>query len=761
MSATLDNVDTKIIGTPVKRIEGDRKVTGEMRYVDDLQMPGMLHARLVTSMYAHAEIRGIDTSAALAAPGVVAVYTGKDVHPSGDEPSDRNHHILARDKALYYGQPVAVVLATSEAAAMEAVELVDVDYNPLDAVIDPLASMERDAPVIRRKAGAGVWSEGAAHGDTGGGDDLDISRLPENITNATRFTRGDVEQGFAESDEIVERRYITHWVHQSYLEPHGSVAVPDPLGNLTVYTTTQGQFYTRNATAEILGMEQNQLKVIGMEIGGGFGGKAVMLEPLAGWLALRHKAPVKAIMTRTEEMSMGNPAPGSVIDIKIGGKKDGTLTALQARVVFDSGCYPGTPVTIASMMMGGYYRMPHLEITGYEVLTNKPGNGAYRAPGAPQATFAIEQAIDELAGKLGHDQVEFRLQNCSVEGDPQPHGAPWPRIGIKEILETIREHPLWKNRGSDPNKGVGIAIGGWPGGVEPCAVNIRVNTDGSMLVQLGSTDITGTNTTFAMLAAETFGMELDKVKVQAADTDSAPYAGMSGGSKVTYTVGPAVIRAAEAAKEQVLAIAASELEASPDDLEVANGRVTVKGAPDRGMGIGEIAQKSMTFGGKYEPVYGIGKSAQTDRAPGFSGQIAEVSVDPDTGVVSIDRYVCIQDVGRALNPAMVEGQMIGGTVQSIGFAMLEGIEYGEDGQLLSSTWMDYAVPKSVQVPPIETIMLEIPAPAGPFGAKGIGEPPIIPGPAAIANAVASAAGKRVTEIPLTPERVRKALSNGA
>jgi len=485
MSATLENTDTTLIGKPVKRIEGDRKVTGEMRYVDDLQMPGMLHARLVTSIYAHAEIRGIDTSAALQAPGVIGVYTGKDVHPFGDEPSDRNHHILARDKAIYYGQAVAVVLATSEAAALEAVELVEVDYNPLDAVVDPLAAMERSAPVIRKKAASSAWADGAAHGDTGGGDDLDITRLPDNITNATRFSRGNVAQGFAEADQIVERRYITHWVHQSYIEPHGSIAVPDPLGNMTIYTTTQGQFYTRNATAEILGIDQNNLKVIGMEIGGGFGGKAVMLEPLAGWMALRHKVPVKIIMSRSEEMAMGNPAPGSIIDIKLGGKADGTITALQSRVVFDSGCYPGTPLSIAAMMMGGYYQMPHLDITGYETLTNKPGNGAYRAPGAPQATFAIEQAIDELAGMLGLDPVDFRIQNCSVEGDPQPNGQPWPRIGLKEVLETIRDHPAYKSRGSDPNKGVGIAIGGWPGGVEPCAANIRINTDGSMVIQLG------------------------------------------------------------------------------------------------------------------------------------------------------------------------------------------------------------------------------------------------------------------------------------
>ncbi|HEX5166958.1 MAG TPA: xanthine dehydrogenase family protein molybdopterin-binding subunit [Thermomicrobiales bacterium] len=760
MSATVE--EGTIIGQPMKRIEGDKKVTGATRYVDDLQLPGMLHGRLVTSIYAHAEINGIDASAALAVPGVVAVYTGKDVLPAGSEPADRNHHMLARDKALYYGQPVAVVVATSESIAVEAAGLVEVDYTPLEAVVDPLRAMERDAPVVRKKATDGSeWAEGQMHATVSGGDDLDISKLPDNITNAASFSRGDVAAGFKAADQIVERRYTTNWVHQSYIEPHGSVVVPDPLGNLTIYTTTQGQFYTRNATAEILGLPQNQVKVVGMEVGGGFGGKAVMLEPLAGWIALRHKLPVKINMTRSEELSAGNPAPGSVIDIKIGGKQDGTITAIQARLVFDSGCYPGTPVTVAALMSGGYYRTDNLELVGYEVLTNKPGNGAYRAPGAPQATFAIEQAVDELAGKVGWDPVEFRLHNCSVEGDPQPNGVPWPRIGLKEILEVVRDHPAYKNRAAGPHKGVGVAIGGWPGGVEPCAANIRVNTDGSLVVQLGSTDITGTNTVMSQLAAEAFGTTPDNVTIESADTGAAPYAGMSGGSKVTYTVGPAVIRAAQAAREQVLAIAAAEMEVSPDDLELARGKVTVKGAPDKEMSIAAIAGKSMTFGGKYEPVYGIGKSAQTDRAPGFSGQIADVSIDPDTGAVTIDRYVTVQDVGKALNPAQVEGQMIGGTVQSIGFAMYEAIQYGEDGQLLSSTLMDYVIPKSFQVPPIETVIVEVPARSGPYGAKGIGEPPIIPGPAALANAIAAATGSRVLEAPFTPERVRKAVSNGA
>lgn len=751
---------TPLIGQATKRVEGADKVSGVTRYVDDLVFPGMLHGRLVTSTYAHAELVSIDTSAAAAYPGVVAVYTGRDTHPDGPEPSDRHNSMLARDKAIYYGQPVAVVVATSETAAEEAAELVRVRYNELQAAVDPVAAMERDAPVVRKKEGAEVWAEGAAHAGDVGGADLDVKRLPDNVTNAVAFQRGDVTQGFAEADAIVERTYRTNVVHQGYIEPHASIVVPDPFGRLVVYTMTQGQFYTRNTTASVLGLAQSDVKVVNMEVGGGFGSKSILLEPLAGWIALQQKLPVKILITRAEEFMLATPAPGSVIEVKIGAKRDGTITALQSKMVFDSGCYSASPFNIGALLLGGYYQTANLDITSYEVLTNKPGVGAYRAPGAPQATFAIEQAVDELAGKLGLDPIAFRLQNASEEGDPQATGQPWPRIGLKEVLETLQAHPIWQERGQHPNKGVGIAIGGWPGGLEPCTANIRVNTDGSVLLTVGHSDITGTNTTFAMLAADAFGTTLDKVKVVNADTDSAPYAGMAGGSKTTFTLGPAVIRAAESARAQVMAIAATELEASPDDLEMVDGMLKVKGT-DRQLSVANAARMSQSFGGRYEPVYGVGKSAQVDRAPGFSGQLAEVSVDPDTGKVTVERYVTVQDVGKALNPAAVEGQVIGGTVQGIGFALFESMNYAADGQLLSGSLMDYNLPKADQVPSMETIILEIPAPTGPHGAKGIGEPPIVPGPAAIANAVAAATGQRFDEMPLTTERVAKALMNGA
>ena len=751
-----------VIGTATKRVEGGDKVSGVTKYVDDLTFPGQLHGALVHSRYAHAEIVSIDTSAAENAPGVAAVYTGKDTHPDGPEPSDRHHSMLARDKAIYYGQPVAVVLATSDAAAREAAELVQVEYNVLDAVVDPLKAMEKSSTAIRPQAGTADWSEGEAHAAVGGGaDSIDLSQYSDNVTNSVRFTRGDIEAGFAEADEIVERTYKTAFVHQAYIEPHATIVVPDPFGRLTIYTMTQGQFYTRKATAGVLGLDENEIKVHNLEVGGGFGSKSVLLEPLTGWLALKEGKPIKIVYSRAEEFTAATPAPGSIIDVKIGAKADGTITAMQSKLVFDSGCYSASPYNIGAILLGSYYKTDNLHVDAFEVITNKPGVGAYRAPGAPQATFAIEQAVDELAVQSSDiDPVEFRLQNASEEGDPQVNGMAWPRIGLKTVLETIRDHPLYKNRSSDPNKGIGIAIGGWPGGIEPCAANVKLNTDGSLVLQVGHSDITGTNTTFAMLVAEMFGTDLDKVKVQNGDTDTSPYAGMAGGSKTTFTVGPAVMKAAEAAREQVLTIAATELEASADDLEMVDGVVRVKGT-DRELSVAQIATMSMGFGAKYEPVYGLGKSAHNDRAPGFSGQIAEVEVDPDTGQVKITDYVTVQDVGRALNPAAVEGQIIGGTVQAMGFGLFEAMVYGDDGQLVNESLMDYGIPKADQVPSMETIMIEIPSRSGPFGAKGVGEPPIVPGAAAIANAVTDATGKRFSEMPLTPEMVSKALHNGA
>ncbi len=752
---------TTVLGKPLKRRDAEPKLRGDARYTDDVHLPGLLHARLVTSPYAHARIVRIECDAARRTPGVVAVFTGHDLLPEGPEPAERARHLLARDKVIYAGQPVAIVVAESAYAAADAAALVEVEYEQLPAVVDPLAAMTPEAPVIRPKELEGEWAEAGMHATVAGGEELDVRRLPANVTNAVRFQRGDVEQGFASADVVIERTYRTPFVHQAYLEPHASVAVPRPDGGVTVYTTTQGQFYCRNVTATTLGLPHELVTIVPMEVGGGFGGKTVLLEPLVAAVALRLGRPVKLVLTRTEEFLLATPAPAAILELRAGARRNGTLTALRARVIFDSGAYPGAPVNIALLLLGGTYRWEHLDLLGYEVLTNKPGTGAYRAPGVPQATFALEQLIDELARAIGQDPLELRLRNAARTGDLQPNGVPWPPIGLVEVLERARQHPLWRSRQRRPNEGWGIAVGGWPGGIEPCAANIRLNHDGTFTVTLGAVDITGTHTVLAMIAAEVLGQPVERIRVKLLPSDSAPYAGMSGGSKITYTVGLAVQAAAEDAKRQLFEIAANELEAAPEDLELADGAIRVRGMPDRQITLREIAQMSMVFGGKYAPVYGTGRSVVRQQSPGFDAQIAHVAVDPETGEVRVLDLVAIQDVGRALNPALVEEQVHGGVGQGIGWALHEAMRWSENGQPLNPSFLDYDLPKASQLPPIAVELVEVPSPIGPFGAKGVGEPPVVPTAAAIANAIADAIGVHLSELPITPERVLAALRDSA
>jgi CO/xanthine dehydrogenase Mo-binding subunit len=752
---------TTVLGKPLKRRDAEPKLRGDARYTDDLHLPGLLHARLVTSPYAHARILRIDCDAARRTPSVVAVFTGHDLLPEGPEPAERARHLLARDKVIYAGQPVAIVVAESPYVAADVAALVEVEYDELPAVIDPLAAMTPEAPVIRPKELEGEWAEAGMHATVSGGEELDVRRLPANVTNAVRFQRGDVMQGFASADVVIERTYRTPFVHQAYLEPHASVAVPRPDGGVTIYTTTQGQFYCRNVTATTLGLPHEMVTIVPMEVGGGFGGKTVLLEPLVAALALRLGRPVKLVLTRTEEFLLATPAPAAIFELRAGARRDGTLTALRARVIFDSGAYPGAPVTIALLLLGGTYRWEHLDLLGYEVLTNKPGTGAYRAPGVPQATFALEQLIDELARAIGQDPLELRLRNAARTGDLQPNGVPWPAIGLVDVLERARQHPLWRSRQRRPNEGWSIAVGGWPGGIEPCAANIRLNHDGTFTVTLGAIDITGTHTVLAMIAAEVLDQPVERIRVKLLPADSAPYAGMSGGSKITYTVGLAVQAAAEDAKRQLLEIAANELEAAPEDLELVDGAIRVRGMPDRQITLSEIAHLSMVFGGKYAPVYGTGRSVVRQQSPGFNAQIAHVAVDPDTGEVEVLDLVAIQDVGRALNPALVEEQVHGGVGQGIGWALHEAMRWSENGQPLNPSFLDYDLPKASQLPPIAVELVEVPSPIGPFGAKGVGEPPVVPTAAAIANAIADAIGVHLSELPITPERVLAALRDRA
>lgn len=753
-----NNSQFRIIGHPVPLREGREKVAGSAGYATGVTRPAMLHCRLLLSPYAHARITSLDASAAASLPGVDRIVTAADLPPL--PPTSRHRLLLARNEVLFVGHPVAAVLAESEAAAGDALDLIAVEYEPLPAVTTIEQALAPDAPLVWPDGAPGGAEEAAAHGADVG--ETKEKAAPSNVRPVAHFARGDVAVAFSEAERaggaIVEHTYHTPVVHQGYMEPHATVAEVDRLaGAATIWTSTQAQFYVREEVAEILGLAESDVRVIPTVVGGGFGGKFILTEPLAALLARLSGRPVRLVLTRTDEFLNANPAPQGRIEVKAAALPDGSLHAIQARLLFDAGTYPGTPGGIGGFLMGAYYKCPNLEIEALEVFTHKLSTGAYRAPGAPQATWAIESSVDELTRAQSLDPLAFRLKNAVETGDPTPRGDPLPEIGLRRCLETLAAHPAWQAARAErePNVGWGLAVGGWMGGLEPASAICMLNRDGTLGIKVGAIDLTGTNTTLAIIAAEVFGLSPERVRVASLDTDQAPYAGATGGSKITYTVGSAVLAAAQEARRQLLTVAAEQLEASPEDLEVADGFVGVRGAPDSRRSLAEVAASTMRFGGRYAPIFASATEANTVQAPAFGAHLARVRVDPETGEVTVLRYVAAQDVGRALNPAAVRGQIEGGVTQGLGWALREQMIFDEEGQLLTASLMDYALPRATDIPPggIETVLVEVPSPAGPFGARPVGEPPVIPVAGAISNAIRAATGVRPTQLPITAQRL--------
>jgi CO/xanthine dehydrogenase Mo-binding subunit len=752
--------DTTLIGVSRPRVDAPDKVTGATRFAADGYVHGLLHARPVLATEAHARIRGVDKDAALAIPGVVAVLLAADL-PIASTGTDRTTEPLAREEVVFAGQPVALVVAETEAAAEDGAEVLVVAYEPLEAVVDVEAAMEPGAAlarIVEETEEGGDLESIHAGVDHGQADDPE-EQLSGNVLDRITRERGDVAAAFAASEAIVEGTFRTPWIYQAYIEPQVCTTWLEPSGTLVVSTSTQGSFVTRSELSRAFDLPLERIRVIAEPLGGAFGGKFALVEPLAAGATLALRRPVRLVLTRTEDFQATNPASAQVSRLKVGARKDGTLTGIEARMIVDRGSNAGWGVEgITSALVAGPYRWDAHDIRGYGVQTNRFTFGAYRAPGAPTAAFALESLLDELAKKLELDPIEMRLKNAVVEGDIGISGSPYPTIGAVDVLERIRKHPLWAARDSLPDgEGVGMAVGHWPGGNEPAAAVCRVDSDGTMTVVTSAADMSGVNTGFAVIAAAAFGLSPEKVRVVTADTSSGPYAGASGGSKVTYTVGAAVLRAAVSAREKVVAAASQELEIAPDDLEVVDGVVRAVGAPDRSITVEELAKKALRFGGRYEPIEGHGGSAQTSGAPSVAAHLSHVRVDRETGEVELLRHVIAQDVGRALNPALVEGQMRGGATQGMGWALFEQLDHDEDGRLLTGSFLDYAIPTAERVPEIETLIVEVPAPDGPFGAKGIGEAPVVGAPAAVANAVAAASGARLYELPMTPPRVWMAL----
>ena len=746
------------IGREVKLEDGAPKVRGLVKYGADLARPGQLHARLITSPHAHALVNSISLDDALAVPGVHSVITAEDLP---DVPArQRSSLLLARDRVRFVGHPVALVLAESEAAAQDGADLVFVDYEIQPAVVDLEQALESEAPAVWPEGMPGQSDEAAAHGAAGGGSGNAPVASP-NVTGRVQFDRGDLDRGFAEADVIVERTYRTESVHQSYLEPHVTLAEFDPMADgLTIWTSTQATHYVRDTVAAILRVPGPKVRVVGTPVGGGFGAKFVLYEPLVALAAQVAGRPVYFSMNRMEEMITATPAPATRVKIRLGAKNDGTITALDAELAMNCGVFPTSMTGLAGVLLGSAYKIPNQRIVGMEVLTHRASAGAYRAPAAPQCFFALESAVDELARRLDQDPLELRRRHASGTGDPMAIGRPWPTMGLPEVLEAVAAHDLWQRRDEVRAQGraVGLAVGGWPGGTEPAAAACSLEGDGTLQIHIGSVDLTGTRTAFQQMAAEAFGLAPDKIRILSGDTQSAPFAGSTGGSKITYTVGRAVVQAVEDAKQQVLEMASQMLEAAVEDLEIRDGAVQVKGAPDSAMPLAKIARKTMSFGSVHAPIYGQGRHAQPEQAPGFCAQLAEISLDQDTGRIDVHRLVLIQDVGRAINPLLVRGQMQGGALQGIGWGLYEELRYDDQGQPITATLSDYALPHIAHLPEqLELEMVEVPAPHGPFGAKGVGEPPVIATAAAIANAVAELSGARLDHLPMTAPRVLEQL----
>jgi CO/xanthine dehydrogenase Mo-binding subunit len=747
------NQELKVVGTRPIRPDGIEKVTGRAKFGADLTLPGMLFGAVVRSPHAHARIKGIDTSKAEALAGVKAVMTSADIPEPDPKPvaagemminlRDLASNVMARGKALYDGHAVAAVAATTQAIADQAAALIEVDYEVLPHVIDVKEAMKEDAPLLHD------------HLFTGGVEPK--PEKPSNVANKVAFNLGDVEAGFAQADVVIEREFTTQPVHQGYIEPHAAVADTNEDGSTSIFCSSQGQFMVRAFTSMLLQLDMSSIKVTPAEIGGGFGGKTtVYLEPLAVILSRKAGRPVKMTMSREEVLRGSGPTSGAAMRIKIGATNAGKIVAGEADLYYQAGAFPGSPVGPGCMTAFAPYDCENVKIEGYDVVSNRPKVVAYRAPGAPISEYGVESVVNELAEKLGIDPLEFRKMNAAKEGTQAAYGPKFGPIGYVDCLEAAEtgghyQAPL------GPNQGRGISSGFWFNiGGESCA-DVIVNEDGSVTVVEGSPDIGGSRASMAMMCAEVLGIDYGKVKPTVADTASTGYHFVTGGSRVTFATGMAVVNATKGAVDELRARAAQIWDVDVDGVIWEDGYARPAGSnvgEFEPLSLAEIAQQGAKTGG---PIAGHAEINAKGAGPGFGLHICDVEVDPDTGKVTVLRYTAIQDVGRAIHPSYVEGQLQGGAAQGIGWALNEEYVYNEDGQLENPGFLDYRVPVASDLPMIETQLIEVPNPNHPYGVRGVGETPIIPPLAAVASAVEAATGTRMSDLPLSPPKILAAL----
>ena len=758
----LSNQEYDVVGTRPIRHDGVDKVTGRARYSADIHLPGLLYGKILRSPHPHARIKSIDTGKALALPGVKAVVTAADLAQPGGKlmdlgegamvnPRFLSNNILAGDKALYKGHAVAAVAATSPHVAELALDLVDVDYEVLPYVVDVLESMKDGAPVLHER----LFNATDPNVRPGGLRADDDTGAATNIANHFVFEQGDIEKGFQEADVVVEREFRTQSVHQGYIEPHSATAQWAEDGNLTIWCSSQGHFNVRDQSAAMLGIPVSDIKVVPMEIGGGFGGKTLIyLEPVAALLSKKSGQPVKVTMSRADVFEGSGPTSGSYMRVKMGANNAGKITAADVTLVYEAGAFPGSPVNPGCQCILGPYEIADGRIEGYDIVLNKPKTAAYRAPGAPGAAFAAETVIDELCEKLGMDPLEFRLLNGAKEGTRRLTGPRYPRIGYLETVEAAKEHDHYNTPMEGPNRGRGVASGFWFNATGPASATASVNPDGTVSLIEGSPDIGGTRVALAQQLAEVLGIAAEDVRPVVGDTDSVGYTSLTGGSSVVFKTGWASYEAALDIKRQMITRAAKIWDVSPDDVEYSGGVMSHTSDPELKISFKELAPRLNATGG---PVVGRGNVNPAGAGGAFAVHIVDVEVDPDTGKVDILRYTALQDAGKAIHPSYVEGQMQGGAVQGIGWALNEEYAYGSQGQMSNATFLDYRMPISLDLPMIDTVIVEVPNAAHPYGVRGVGEVPIVPPMAAIANAIYDAVGVRMLELPMSPGAVLAAL----
>jgi len=745
----------RYVGTRPVRHDGLDKVTGRAAYGADFSLPGMLHGVVLRSPHAHARIVSIETTAAEAMPGVKAVIAGRDIPPNsaklmlGGEAAidlhDMGDNLLAHDKVLYHGHAVAAVAATSVDIAREAASRIKVVYEKLKPVCSIDQAISPGAPILH----ANLVMQGRPKSEAKG---------PTNIAGRMELGRGDVDKGFADADVIVEREFRTATVHQGYIEPHACVARWGQDGRAVVWCSTQGPFVVRDASAAILGMDAANVKVIASEIGGGFGGKIVVyLEPLAILLSRKANRPVKMVMTRDEVFRASGPTSATKVKMKLGARRDGTLVAASASLWYEAGAYPGSPSGAGAMCCLAPYKIPNFFIEAYDVVVNKPKVAAYRAPGSPMAMFATESLLDELARELGMNPIDLRLKNAVVEGDLAPYGPAYGPIGLKQVLEAARNHPHWRAP-LEPSQGRGIACGFWFNAGMNSSATITLSSDGSAAVITGNPDIGGTRVAQALMVAEELGIPVERVRPSVADTDSAGYTDVTGGSRVCYATGMAVISAAHDVREQLRARAAKIWNVDLESVgwDAAGCAVGLNGVGNfPPLTVTELAAQMANTGG---PIVGRASVSAPMAGPAFAAHICDLEVDKETGRSRVVRYTTIQDAGKAVHPSFVEGQMQGGASQGIGWALNEEYVFDEDGVMENPGFLDYRMPVASDLPMIDTVIVEVPNPLHPYGVRGVGEVPIVPPLATIANAMRDATGVRFTELPLSPPRVLRGLA---